>query len=68
MQRVALRVVSTVVSNGILGDYHGTPCRTEYLIRRDDHVQDLVRAGEITPRHHGRKKFYYSTSPQAVHT
>jgi len=53
--RIAIVMVSTVVSNGIGGDHRGPPCRTEYLIRRDDHLQDLVHAVEVTPRHHGRK-------------
>ena len=57
---VALWVVSVVVSNGIANHYRCLPCHTEYTIRRDEHVQDLVRAAEITPRHHGRKG---STTP-----
>ena len=49
MLRVALWVVSKVVSNGIAGHYHSPRCRTEYLVGRGDLVQDLLRAVEITP-------------------
>ena len=49
MLRVAPWVVSIVVSKRYrAGKYRGPPCRTEYVIRRDDNVQDLVRAVEIT--------------------
>jgi hypothetical protein len=64
--RVALWVVSRVMSNGIVNHYGCPPCCTEYLIRRDDNVQDLVRAVEITLVSQREKRFY-STSPQAVH-
>jgi hypothetical protein len=49
LQRVALWVVSGVVSNGIANPYRGSPCRTHYLVRRGDLVRDLVLAVEITP-------------------
>ena len=49
MLAVALRVVSTVVSNGIDNHSRGPPDRTEYLVRGGDLVRNLVRAVEITP-------------------
>ena len=38
-----------MVSNGIANHYRGPTRRTEYLVRRGDFVQDLVRAVEIIP-------------------
>jgi hypothetical protein len=46
--RVALWVVSAVVSNGIANHYRGPPCRSEYFLWRGDLVRDLVRAVEMT--------------------
>jgi hypothetical protein len=66
--RIAPSVVSAVASNGIVGDELGPPCRTEYVVGRGDLVRDLVRAVEVTPAPPREKRFYYSTSPRAVHT
>ena len=63
MLRVALWVVSTVVSNGIANHYRGPPCRTHYLVRRGDLVRDLVRAVEIAPASQREKSILLHLAP-----